>query len=219
LRMVRIFCCTVISIAVASTMHSSARAQAAAPPIDPQVATILDRLADPMSPGGYTAAVKLHVKLRVFPFISMTLNGTTTYQRPGIYEFSFHGFPLVARQFEKMGFDLGDPRAWPQQYDIARLADAGNGDCMLRLTPRASRVTRYIDITVDPAKGHILRARWSRYDNGTLALTEQYTAVGSSEMVSTAQAQVAIGAIRATLSMEFGDFVVQMVAAKESDGS
>jgi hypothetical protein len=155
----------------------------------------------------------------MFPFIAMTLNGSTAYQRPGIYKFSFQGFPLVARQFEKMNFDLGDPKAWPERYDVARLPDTRAGSAVLRLTPKSSHVVRYIDITVDPSKGHITQAQWSRYDNGTLTLNQCYTQLGSNEVVSRTQAAVAIGAIKANLDIEFGDFVVQTVAAKESDGS
>jgi len=56
--------------------------------------------ADPRTPDAYSANVKLHVKLRVFPFIGVTLNGNTTYRRPGLYHFVFRGVPKVAEKFE-----------------------------------------------------------------------------------------------------------------------
>ena len=171
---------------------------------------VLNRLAeDPLTPPCYSAAVTLHVKLRMFPFISMTLHGNSTYERPGQYKFSFRGFPLVARQFEKMDFNLGDPKAWPEKYDVALQPRAADGDTVLRLTPKSSKIVRYIELEVDPEKGHINKAQWSRYDNGTLVLTQHFKTVGSNEMVSQAQAQVAIGAIRANLNIDFANFVIR----------
>jgi hypothetical protein len=176
----------------------------------PQVAAVLDRLAaDPLTPQSYSAAVTLHVKLRMFPFVAMTLNGNSVYQRPGVYRFAFHGFPLVARQFEKMDFNLGDPKAWPEKYDVSLLSGSPNGPSVLRLTPKSSTTVKHIDITVDPSKGHILKAAWARYDKGQLELTQRYAAVGANEMVSQAQVQVAIGAIRANLDIEFANFEVR----------
>jgi hypothetical protein len=175
-----------------------------------QVVAVLDRLAaDPLTPQSYTSVVTLHVKLRMFPFITMTLNGSSTYQRPGIYKFSFHGFPLVARQFEKMDFNLGDPKTWPEKYDVALVGAGSNGAQVLRLTPKSSNTVKHIDITVDPAKGHILKAQWARYDRGQLELSQRYATVGQNEMVSQAEAQVAIGAIKAKLNIDFADFVVR----------
>ncbi len=200
----------VVTAAVVLTAGPGARAQDEAAPVPAQVAAVLDRLgADPLTPQSYTAAVTLRVKLRMFPFISMTLNGDSTYERPGQYKFSFRGFPLVARQFEKMDFNLGDPKAWPEKYDVALRPQAADGDTVLRLTPKSSKIVRYIQIEVDPQKGHINKAQWSRYDNGTLVLTQRFAMVGSNEMVSQAQAQVAIGAVRANLNIDFANFVIR----------
>ncbi|HXP94229.1 MAG TPA: hypothetical protein VN905_12240 [Candidatus Binatia bacterium] len=200
----------VATAAVVLTAGPAVRAQDEAGPLPVQVAAVLDRLAaDPLTPPSYAAAVTLRVKLRMFPFISLTLNGNSTYERPGQYKFSFHGFPLVARQFEKMDFNLGDPKVWPEKYDVALQPCAADGDTVLRLTPKSSKIVRYIQLEVDPQKGHINRAQWSRYDNGTLALTQRFKTVGSNEMVSEAQVQVAIGAIKANLNIDFANFVIR----------
>src|ERR1700689_5223431 len=81
--------------------------------------TIARLAVDPRTPDAYSASVKLHVKLRVFPFIGLTLNGSTTYKRPGLYHFVFRGVPRVADKFDDMRYDLGNPLAWPERYDIA----------------------------------------------------------------------------------------------------
>lgn len=196
--------------AIAVTSSPAVRAQDDVATIAGPVVAVLEQLAaDPLTPPSYAAAVTLRVKLRMFPFIGMTLKGNSTYERPGIYKFAFHGFPLVARQFEKMNFNLGDPKRWPEKYDVSLLTQSSGGDTVLRLTPKSSHVVRHIDITVDPAKGHILRAEWSRYDNGKLALTQSFAAVGQNEMVSQAHVRVEIGAIKANLNMDFANFVIR----------
>lgn len=199
---------SIVLVAMVMLADSQARAQDTEAAESPSAVAVLDRLAnDTLTPNAYSAAVKLHAKLHTFPFVSMTMRGTTNYQHPGVYKFKFSGFPLVARQFEKLNFDLGDPKAWPERYDVS-LVRGDETTAIVRLTPKSSKIVRYIDLTVDSRKGQIRKAQWSRYDNGTLTLQQRYVAVGNNEMVSHLDAQVAIGAIRASLDVDFSDFVV-----------
>ena len=57
---------------------------AAAADEPPSVPAVLAALAaSPDQPGEYKASVALHVRMRVFPFIRMTLHGDSWYKRPG----------------------------------------------------------------------------------------------------------------------------------------
>ena len=92
--------------------------------------------AAPEQPEEYKASVALHVRLRVFPFIRMTLHGDSWYKRPGLYRFVFRGVPIIARAFSDMKYDLGDPAHWPDRYEIAFAPDSTAAAPVLRLTPK-----------------------------------------------------------------------------------
>ena len=66
----------------------------------PSVSAVLATLAaSPEAPTEYKASVALHVRMRVFPFIRMTLHGDSWYKRPGLYRFVFRGVPVIAKAF------------------------------------------------------------------------------------------------------------------------
>src|ERR1700730_3809701 len=103
----------------------------------PTVPSVLAALAAaPDQPDAYKASVALHVRMRMFPFIRMTLHGDSWYKRPGLYRFVFRGVPLIARAFSDMKYDLGDPAHWPDKYEIAFAPDSTPAAPILRLTPR-----------------------------------------------------------------------------------
>jgi hypothetical protein len=93
--------------------------------------------AAPDPPEEYKASVSLHVRMRVFPFIRLTLHGDSWYKRPGLYRFVFRGVPLIARAFSDMKYDLGDPAHWPDRYEIAFAPDSTAAAPVLRLTPKS----------------------------------------------------------------------------------
>src|ERR1700736_2351239 len=103
----------------------------------PTVPSVLAALAAaPEQPEEYKASVSLHVRMRVFPFIRMTLHGDSWYKRPGLYRFVFRGVPIIARAFSDMKYDLGDPAHWPDRYEIAFAPNSTADAPVLRLTPK-----------------------------------------------------------------------------------
>lgn len=172
--------------------------------------TVARLAADPRTPDAYTANVKLHVKLRVFPFISVTLNGNTTYRRPGLYHFVFRGVPRVAEKFNDLRYDLGNPLAWPEKYDMAFAPGSTSESPVLRLTPKTrTGMVAYLDVTTDAQSGRLLKAVWSRHDGGTITLTQTYETIGTSEIVSHQAAMVDIPHMRAELTAEYAGFTVE----------
>jgi len=75
--------------------------------------------------------------MRMFPWISITLNGNSAYKRPGLYHFVFKSVPKVAEHFSDLAYDLENPATWPQKYQIA-LQSPGSKDVdpVIRLTPK-----------------------------------------------------------------------------------
>lgn len=211
-RRVRRWAAAVVAVLIL-TAPAAVRADEPSTAAQPSLETVLARLAaDPETPHEYRAAVSLHVKLRIFPFIRLTLHGNSSYKRPGIYHFVFRGVPRVAEKFNDLNYDLGDPGKWPERYDIA-FAPAGTpAEPVVRLTPKAHGLVKSLDVTIDMAKGHMTKATWSRYDGGAITLVQTYMPLNGQEIVAKQAAKIDIPHMRADVSADYADFVLGVVA-------
>ncbi|GAC1497751.1 MAG: hypothetical protein NVS1B14_00280 [Vulcanimicrobiaceae bacterium] len=174
------------------------------------LSAILARLAaDPATPAQYQAQVRLHVRLRVFPWVSITLNGDSAYKRPGLYHFVFRGVPKAAEHFSDLAYDLGNAGTWPQKYEIALLSPGSFGNLpVLRLTPKRRGMVRSLDVTVDLDKGHIIKAVWNRFDGGVISLVQHYNVIGTHEIVAEQDASIDIPHMKAQLAAEYSGFTL-----------
>jgi|ERR1700733_2537640 len=173
----------------------------------PSVSSVLTALAaSSEQPEEYKASVALHVRLRVFPFIRMTLHGDSWYKRPGLYRFVFRGVPVIARAFSDMKYDLGNPAQWPERYDIAFAPDSTPAAPVLRLTPKAPVMVRSLDVALDPARGRILKATWTRGDGGRITLVQTYAPVAGHAFVARQTATISLPRMKADLEAEYADF-------------
>jgi hypothetical protein len=189
---------------------------AAAAEEPPSVPAVLAQLAaSPEQPGEYKASVALHVRMRVFPFIRMTLHGDSWYKRPGLYRFVFRGVPIIARAFSDMKYDLGDPAHWPDRYEIAFAPQSTAAMPVLRLTPKSPVMVKQLDVALDPAHGRILKATWSRGDGGTISLVQTYTPVAGHAYVAQQAATINLPRMKAELVADYSDFT----AAEASVGT
>ena len=182
----------------------------------PSVPAVLAELAaSPDQPGEYKASVALHVRMRVFPFIRMTLHGDSWYKRPGLYRFVFRGVPIIARAFSDMKYDLGDPAHWADRYEIAFAPHSTAAAPVLRLTPKTPVMVKSLDVTLDPAHGRILKATWARGDGGTITLVQTYTPVAGHAYVAKQAATIDLPRMKAELVADYSDFT----AAEASVGT
>jgi hypothetical protein len=180
---------------------------AAAADDGPAVTAVLAALtASPDQAVEYKAAVSLHVRMRVFPFIRMTLHGDSWYKRPGLYRFVFRGVPLIARAFSDMKYDLGDPAHWPDKYEIAFAPDSTIAAPILRLTPKTPVLVKSFDVWLDPARGRILKAVWSRGDGGVITLVQTYAPIAGHAFVAKQQATINLPRMKADLEADYADF-------------
>jgi hypothetical protein len=159
--------------------------------------------ADPRTPDGYSADLELHVKLHSFPFIGLTVRGTSTYRRPGQYHYLLQNVPRIAGKFDDLHYDLGDPATWPQKYDIAMAPQSSDDQPVLRLTPKHPGLVIALDIATDARYGRMLEATWRRKDGGTIVLTQTYAAVGADDVVTQQHAVIDIPHMRAELTAKY----------------
>ncbi len=174
----------------------------------PTVAAVLGALAaSPDQPQAYKASVALHVRMRVFPFIRMTLHGDSWYKRPGLYRFVFRGVPIVAKAFSDMKYDLGDPARWPERYEVAFAPESTPAAPVLRLTPKSPVQVKQLDVAVDPAHGRILRATWARNDGGTITLVQTYVpGIAGHAVVQKQVSTINLPHMKAELEADYADF-------------
>jgi hypothetical protein len=153
--------------------------------------------------------VRLHVHLRVFPWLSLTLQGSEVYKHPGFYHFVFRGVPKAAEHFSDMAYDVGDPSAWPQKYDISYLEASNTGQSVLRLVPKTHGNVKALDVTVDPEKARLEKWVWSRTDGGTISVTQRYELVRTHDVVSQQEAAIRIPHMAADLSATYSNFALK----------
>jgi hypothetical protein len=190
-----------------ATVHAESAYQ------DPRVAALMQRLIqNPTVPDQYSADVKLHVRLRVFPWISLTLHGSEVYKHPGFYHFVFRGVPKAAQGFSDMAYAIGDAAVWSQKYDISLLDAAGNQP-VLRLVPKTHGLVKTLDVTVDPETGRLERWVWSRNDGGTISVTQHYQKLQSCDVVAAQDAAIRIPHMSADLFATYSNFAVQEAVA------
>jgi hypothetical protein len=171
---------------------------------------LADLAAYPRTPEGYSAHVELHVKLHSFPFIGLTVHGTSSFRRPGLYHYQLTNLPRIASKFDDLRYDLGDPTSWETRYDIT-MAPASTDDApILRLTPKKSAgMVAYLDIQTDAKHGRMLKATWTRHDGGTIVLTQTYATLGSADVVTAQHATFDIPHMRAEMTATYTNLVLE----------
>jgi hypothetical protein len=160
---------------------------------------------------GYTADLSLHVKMHSFPFVGMTFNGATAYQRPGKFAVTLHTLPAIAKAFAKVSGDAGDPAAWGARYDIAMVNDsqALPGQITLRLTPRESCQVAYALVNVDVTSKTIQRMEWHYVSGGRIDVDERYALLNGILISAGQTAEITMPGIHATASSTLSNIVVQ----------
>jgi hypothetical protein len=173
-------------------------------------AVVLAMLAtDPRTPDGYGADVELHVKLHSFPFIGLTVHGSSTYRRPGQYHYQLRNLPRIVAKFDDLRYDLGDPAAWSQKFDITMAPQSTEEVPVLRLTPKHPGMVIALDIETDAKHARMLVATWRRKDGGTIVLTQTYEPFASADVVTQQHAVIDIPHMRADLTATYTNVVLE----------
>jgi hypothetical protein len=160
---------------------------------------------DPRQPEGYSADLELHVKLRSFPFIGLTVHGTSEFRRPGQYHYVLRNVPRIAGKFDDLRYDLGDPVSWAKKYDISMAPQSTDDAPVLRLTPKHQGLVTALDIETDANHGRMLKATWKRKDGGKIVLTQTYSPVGQADVVLKQHAEIDIPHMRAEVTATYSN--------------
>lgn len=176
--------------------------------VDPAaiVARVVER-----NPSLTTYQGRLHVDLAMttFPFYRTRLDGTTYYKRPSNYEVVFDRVPALAKGFEKMFTDIGDPSNWEKRFVVTYQGEtpySGRKDLELRLVQRVRGMIDHETVLVDPGAWTIDSIRYDYYNGGHITMTQTFRDVGGYSMVSEQHAEIAIPYAKAVAHGTYSDY-------------
>jgi hypothetical protein len=179
-----------------------------------------DRLTDPVAilarveernPSLSTYQGRMHVDLRMtsFPFIRQHLDGTTYYKRPSNYEVVFDKVPPLAKGFDKMFADVGDPANWEKRFVVTYQGEReyqGRKDIELKLVQRVRGMIDHETVLIDPNAFTIDSIRYDYYNGGHITMTQTFREVGGYSMLAEQNAEIAIPYAKAVAHGTYSDY-------------
>lgn len=199
---------TAASVAAMLAFASVPASAAGDRPTDP--AAILARVQE-RNPSLSSYQGRMHVDLRMtsFPFLRQHLDGTTYYKRPSNYEVVFDRVPPLAKGFDKMFADVGDPANWERRFVVTYLGEreySGRKDLELKLVQRVRGMIDHETVLIDPLTWTIDSIRYDYYNGGHITMTQTFREVGGYSMLAEQNAEIAIPYARAVAHGTYSDY-------------
>ncbi len=182
------------SLAAAFLLMAAPSIAAADRPTEPE--QILAKV-EQRNPSLNTYQGRMHVDLRMtsFPFLHERLDGTTYFKRPSNYEVVFDRVPPLAKGFDKMFADVGDPASWQRRFYVTYEGEReynGRRDLELRLVQRVRGMIDHETVLVDPNAWNIDSIRYDYYNGGHITMTQSFREIGGYTMLAEQHAEIAI---------------------------
>ncbi len=154
---------------------------------------------------------RMHVDLRMtsFPFIMQHLDGTTYFKRPSNYEVVFDKVPPLAKGFDKMFADVGDPASWEKRFVVTYEGEHdfnGRKDLQLRLVQRVRGMIDHETVLVDPNAWTIDSIRYDYYNGGHITMNQTFREIGGYLMLAEQNAEIAIPYAKAVAHGTYSDY-------------
>jgi outer membrane lipoprotein-sorting protein len=207
---------TVIALLLAAVCAAPLRAASQGPaPLDAATNPLFKRMvALNGSLRTYTAAVKLDVALKTFPYISPTLEGNIYYKRPDKEAVVFDTVPALASQFKKVYPNVEPPARWTDLYDVAVLSDDGTLTTF-RLVPKKNGRVEHLDVKVDDSNATIKNYTWTYKDGGYVMFDQSFTSIDGNYLVDKQSGHVELPSYKADVTSNFSNYKLN-VAVEDS---
>jgi len=198
----------VLALSLAPT-YAAASPQPSAPSADAVVNSLVARME---AVAGYKAHIRVDLQMHSFPWLATTLDGSTTYQRPGRYTVTFNSVPSLASAFQKVSGDIGDPAAWRDKYDVAldSSTPAHSGEAVLRLTEKVRGQIDHALAFVDLSSATVSRMQWYYYSGGRISMEQHFTPIDGVLLVDHQTADIDMPGYQATAQAVFDGYNVQV---------
>jgi hypothetical protein len=154
---------------------------------------------------------RLHVDVHMdsFPFIGTHLDATAYYKRPANYEVVFDRVPALAKGFDKMFTDAGDPSGWERRFVVTYQGQQpfrGHPDLVLKMVQRVRGMIDHETVLVNPSAWSIDSIRYDYYNGGHITMTQTFRDVGGYSMLAEQDAEIAIPYARARAHGVYTDY-------------
>lgn len=154
---------------------------------------------------------RLHVDLRMtsFPFYRTGLDASTYYKKPSNYEVVFDRVPRLAKGFDKLFADVGDPSTWEKRFVITyegETAYNGHPDLQLKMVQRVRGMIDHETVLVDPIAWTVDSIRYDYYNGGHITMTQTFRQIGGFSMIAEQSAQIAIPYAKAVAHGSYSDY-------------
>ncbi len=161
---------------------------------------------------------RMHVDLRMtsFPFLHEHLDGTTYFKRPSNYEVVFDRVPPLAKGFDKMFTDVGDPSSWQRRFFVTYEGEhdfAGRKDVELRMVQRVRGMIDHETVLVDPIGWNVDSIRYDYYNGGHITMTQTFREIGGFTMLAEQHAEIAIPYAKAVAYGAYTDYKTNVAIA------
>ncbi len=162
----------------------------------------------------YTAAVKLDVALKTFPYISPSLEGVVYFKRPDRETVVFDTVPALASAFKKVYPNVEPPARWTALYDVAVLSDDG-ASTTFRLVPKRNGRVEHLDVKVDDPTATIKTYTWTYKDGGYVTFDQSFTSIDGNYLVDKQSGHVELPSYKADVVSSFTNYKLN-VAVEDS---
>lgn len=177
-------------------------------PTDPSaiIARVVER-----NPSLSSFESRMHADLRMtsFPFLREHVDGTAYYKRPSSYEVVLDRVPPLAKGFDHMFTDAGDPSGWEKRFIVTYVGERefnGRQDIELRLVQRVRGMIDHETALVDPNAWTVDSLRYDYYNGGHITMTQTFREVGGYSVLTEQHADIAIPYARAVVSGSYTDY-------------
>jgi hypothetical protein len=157
----------------------------------------------------YQGRVHVDLRLTSFPFLRQHLDGTTYYKKPSNYEVAFDRVPPLAKGFDKMFADVGDPSSWEKRFHITYEGERdynGRKDIELKLVQRVRGMIDHETVLIDPVAWTVDSIRYDYYNGGHITMTQTFREVGGYSMLAEQNADIAIPYAKAVAHGTYSEY-------------
>jgi len=156
----------------------------------------------------FSAAIRAHVTLRSFPFLSADLAGTYYYQSPDKNKVVFNsGVPMIAQQFDKLYAHIESPAIWPDLYAVTPVSDDGR-TATFKLVPRKHGNIESIDAVADDKTATVTSMRWNYANGGYAQMTNHYAFIHGNFLIVSQSAHIEEPGYVADVASAIGDYAI-----------
>lgn len=153
----------------------------------------------------YQADLHVDVKMRSFPPINPSLDGTAYYKQPDKNAVIFNTVPVLANAFKKIYPQLEPPAEWPRIYEVTPVSDDGNSSQFKLVRKKNGRID-HVDVLVDNKTATVTEMAYYYKDGGSITFQQSYESVSGNYVIRNQTGKVELPQYKADVASTFSNY-------------